>query len=72
MTMAILSAITLAFANEIDRSDLAVATVLASAAVIGIVLSGPLRHVVDRRGVAQAVYTVGALGAVALLVRSLT
>ena len=72
MTMAILSAITLAFANEIDRSDLAVATVLASAAVIGIVLSGPLRHVVDRRGVAQAVYAVGALGAVALLVRSLT
>ena len=72
MTMTIFSVITLAFANEIDRSDLAVATVLASAAVVGIVLSGPLRHVVDRRGVAQAVYAVGALGAIALLIRSLT
>ena len=72
MTMAIFSVITLALANEIDRSDLVVAAVLALAAVVGIVLSGPLRHVVDRRGVAQAVYAVGALGAVALLVRSLT
>ncbi|MEC9427436.1 MAG: sulfite exporter TauE/SafE family protein [Actinomycetota bacterium] len=72
MTMAIFSVVTLTFANEIDRSDLAVATVLTSGAVVGIVLSGPLRHVVDRRGVAQAVYAVGALGAVALLVRSLT
>ena len=72
MTMAIFSVITLAFANEIDRSDLAVAAVLTSGAVVGIVLSGPLRHVVDRRGVAQAVYAVGALGAVALLARSLT
>ncbi len=72
MTMAIVSVMTLAFANEIDRSDLAVAAVLALAAVVGIALSGPLRHIVDRRGVAQAVYAVGALGAVALLVRSLT
>lgn len=72
MTMTIVSVIALASANEIDRSDLAVATVLASAAIAGIVLSGPLRNVVDRRGVAQAVYAVGALGASALLVRSLT
>lgn len=72
MTMAITSVLTLALADGIDRSDLVVAAVLASAGVVGIVLSGPLRHFVDRRGVAQAAYAVGALGAVALLVRSLT
>ena len=59
-------------ANEIDRSHLGVAAVLGCAATAGIFLSGPLRHVVDRRGAAQAVYAVGALGAVTLLVRSLT
>jgi uncharacterized membrane protein YfcA len=72
MMMAIVSVVTLTAANEIDRSHLAVAAVLACAATAGLFLSGPLRHVVDRRGAAQAVYAVGALGAVALLVRSLT
>tara|TARA_B110000438_G_scaffold302396_1_gene359951 strand:+ start:152 stop:868 length:717 start_codon:yes stop_codon:yes gene_type:complete len=72
LMMTTLSVVTLTAANEIDRSNLGVAAVLGCAATAGIFLSGPLRHVVDRRGAAQAVYAVGALGAVTLLVRSLT
>ena len=61
--MAIVSVITLAFANEIGGSHLAVSAVLACVAIAGIILSGPLRYVVGRRGVARVVYAVAALGA---------
>ena len=71
LTMAIVSVITLASVNEIGGSHLVAAAVLVCAGSAGIILSGPLRQVVDRRGVARAVYAVAVLGAVALLIRSL-
>ena len=66
--MAIVSVITLAFANEIEGLHLVAAAVLACA---GIILSGPLRHGVGRRGVARVVYAAALVGRGALLVRSL-
>ena len=70
--LTMISIVALASANQIDRSDLVAATVLLLAATVGFFLSGPLRHLVDRRGVTQMVYAVAALGAINLLVRSVT
>ncbi|MDE0730884.1 MAG: hypothetical protein OSB36_08125 [Longimicrobiales bacterium] len=47
------------------------AAVLTLAATFGFFLSGPVRHLVDRRGITQMVYAVAALGAINLLVRSM-
>ncbi|MDE0730886.1 MAG: sulfite exporter TauE/SafE family protein [Longimicrobiales bacterium] len=69
--LTMISIVVLASTNQIDRSDLVAAAVLTLAATFGFFLSGPVRHLVDRRGITQMVYAVAALGAINLLVRSM-
>ena len=64
--------VVLASTDQIDSSDLVTATVLILGSTVGFFLSGPVRHVVDRRGISQLVYAVAALGAISLLIRSTT
>jgi uncharacterized membrane protein YfcA len=69
--LTMISIVVLASTNQIDRSDLVAAAVLTLAATFGFFLSGPVRHLVDRRGITQMVYAAAALGAINLLVRSM-
>ncbi|MBH99959.1 MAG: hypothetical protein CL467_05060 [Acidimicrobiaceae bacterium] len=68
--LTLISIVVLASTNQIDRTALITAGVLVFAAAVGFLLSGPIRHFVDRRGITQLVYAVAALGAVSLLIRS--
>ncbi|MBJ32265.1 MAG: hypothetical protein CL466_12825 [Acidimicrobiaceae bacterium] len=70
--LTIISIVVLAATNQIDGSDLITASVLVLGSTVGFFLSGPVRHVVDRRGISQLVYAAAALGAVSLLIRSTT
>ena len=70
--LTMISVVVLASTNQIDRTDLIAAIVLTLGSTGGFFLSGPVRHVVDRRGISQLVYAVAALGAISLLIRSTT
>ena len=70
--LTIISIVVLASTDQIDGTDLVTATVLILGSTVGFFLSGPVRHIVDRRGISQLVYAVAALGAVSLLIRSTT
>lgn len=70
--MTVISATVLGATNQIESSHLLAAAVFVSAAVVGLLISGPIRHVVDRRGTTKIVYAVSVIGALTLLIRSLT
>ena len=70
--LTMISIAVLVSANQVGRSDLVAAAVLTPAGTAGFFLSGPIRHVVDRRGITQMVYAAAAIGALNLLVRSVT
>ncbi|MDG2428349.1 MAG: sulfite exporter TauE/SafE family protein [Acidimicrobiales bacterium] len=70
--LTVISIVVLTAANQVGGSDLVAATVLTLGSTVGFVLSGPVRHVVDRRGISQMVYAVASLGAITLLVRSMS
>ncbi len=70
--LTMISIVVLASTNQINRTDLITATVLMLGSTVGFFLSGPARHIVDRRGISQLVYAVSALGAASLLIRSVT
>ncbi len=70
--LTMISIAVLVSANQVGRSDLVAAAVLTPAGTAGFFLSGPIRHVVDRRGITQMVYAATAIGALNLLIRSVT
>ncbi len=70
--LTMISIVVLAAANQVGASDLVAATVLTLGSTVGFFLSGPVRHLVDRRGISQMVYAVAALGAITLLTQSLS
>jgi len=69
--MTVVSTTVLAVAGQIDIFHLVAAAVFVAAAFAGFLISGPVRHVVDRRGTTQIVYAVSVAGAITLLIRSL-
>ena len=70
--LTLISIAVLASTNQIDGTALIAASVLVIGGGVGFLLSGPIRHVVDRKGITKLVYSVAALGAVSLLIRSMT
>ncbi len=69
--MTLVSAIVLATAGQIHGFHLVAASVFVLAAITGFFISGPIRHVVDRRGTTQIVRAVSVAGAITLLIRSI-
>ena len=68
--ISVISSVVLIVAGEVATSHLKLASYTLIGALIGFKISGPLRHLVDRKGITEITYAISALGSMILLIRS--